>query len=69
LWIQLADGVDATELQRRAEREKISFVSGSIFSSGDQFGNFIRLNAGVVWSDRIERALMVLGRLAEEITR
>lgn len=69
LWVELASRIDTLELQRRAFQEKISIVPGAIFSAGRTFSNFLRLNAGIVWTDQIERALMVLGRLAEEIVR
>jgi DNA-binding transcriptional MocR family regulator len=68
IWVELPDTVDSLELQQRALDEKISLVPGTIFSAEGDFRNFIRLNAGIVWGDRIERALMILGRLTEEMT-
>lgn len=64
LWVELPKSVNALELHRQALEEKISIAPGPIFSAKQKFHNFIRLNCGQPWSDRIERALITLGRLA-----
>ncbi len=69
LWVELPRQVDSLELFGRAIEEKISIAPGPMFSAKLGFRNFCRLNAGVLWSDRIEQALMVLGRLASEQAR
>ena len=69
LWLELPKQVDSLELHRRAIEERISIAPGPMFSAKLGFRNFCRLNAGVLWSDRIEQALMVLGRLASEQAR
>jgi DNA-binding transcriptional MocR family regulator len=68
IWVALPEQVDSLKLQQRALEEKISVAPGTIFSAGGEFQNFVRINAGIAWDDRIERALMVLGRLTEELT-
>jgi DNA-binding transcriptional MocR family regulator len=49
---------------------KISTAPGPIFSAKHKFQNFIRLNFGNPWSERIENAVRDLGviisRLAEK---
>ncbi|MFQ5930640.1 MAG: PLP-dependent aminotransferase family protein, partial [Acidobacteriota bacterium] len=67
LWIELPRTVDSLELHRQAIEEKISIAPGPIFSAKQQYRNFIRLNCGVLWSPRIEQALMILGRLTAEL--
>lgn len=67
IWVALPGKIDSLELQQRALCEKISVVPGTIFSTGGDFQNFIRLNAGIVWQNRIEQALMILGRLTDEM--
>jgi DNA-binding transcriptional MocR family regulator len=69
IWVELPTKVDAIELNRKALCEKISIVPGPVFSPTRKYRNFIRLNAALVWSDRLERSLMILGRLATELTR
>jgi DNA-binding transcriptional MocR family regulator len=64
LWVELPKSVNSIELNGRALREKISIVPGSIFSPKTKYQNFIRLSCGQPWSDRLERALITLGRLA-----
>ncbi len=64
LWVELPKGVDSIELYRKALEEKISVAPGPIFSAKQKYQNFIRLSYGQPWSDRLEQALVTLGRLA-----
>ena len=64
LWIELAPGVDALELHRRALSLGISVAPGPMFSAQRSFRNFIRLNYGHPWDGRSESAIATLGRLA-----
>ena len=61
--------VDAIELYRRALQEGITIAPGPIFSARQRLGHFIRLNAGIEWTPRVEVALERLGQLAAEISR
>lgn len=67
LWVELPERVDATELYRRAFQKKISIAPGTLFSTKNQYLNFIRLNCGQVWTDRLDRALLTLGQIAHEL--
>lgn len=64
LWIALPEGVDSLALYQRAMAENISFVPGPLFSPGNEFSNFIRINCGLPWSDVVEEKLALLGRLS-----
>jgi DNA-binding transcriptional MocR family regulator len=64
LWVELPKRVDALELYREALEKKISIAPGPIFSAKQKYPNFIRLSCGQPWSDRLEQALITLGRLA-----
>jgi len=64
LWIELPPAVDAMKLFDAAIAEGISLAPGPIFSARPGFRHFIRLNCGHPWSDRIERAVSTIGRLA-----
>jgi DNA-binding transcriptional MocR family regulator len=64
LWVELPKGVDSIELYRKALAEKISIAPGPIFSAKQKYQNFIRISCGQPWSNRLEQALVTLGRLA-----
>lgn len=67
LWVELPNKIDALELYRRAAQEKISIVPGIIFSAKQRYNNFVRLNCAHSWSEKLEHALFVLGRLAYQL--
>ena len=65
LWVELPRQVDAMKLHDQALDQRISIAPGPMFSPKQKFRNFVRLNCGNAWSDRIERALETVGRLAK----
>lgn len=67
LWVELPKKVDSFELQRRALARKISIVPGPLFSPKQAYRNCIRLTCALPWDERLERALVTLGRMAEEL--
>jgi DNA-binding transcriptional MocR family regulator len=67
LWVELPSGCDAVALHYAALQNGISISPGPIFSASGKFRNFIRLNCGTQWSERIDRALLQLGRLCAEL--
>ncbi len=67
LWVQLPSAVDAYALERRAAEQGINVAPGPIFSARGSYRNFIRLNAAVSWSAKIETALATIGDLAHEL--
>lgn len=64
LWVELPASVDSVGLYRRAMEKNISLVPGPMFSAKRQYKQFIRLNCGHPWSDRIEQGLITIGQLA-----
>jgi len=64
LWVELPAGTDSGELFDKAMARGISVTPGTLFSSSGKYRNFIRLNAGFPWDERIESAVATLGRLA-----
>ncbi|QNP40435.1 aminotransferase-like domain-containing protein [Lysobacter solisilvae (ex Woo and Kim 2020)] len=64
LWLELPEGVDALQLQRRASKLGISIAPGPMFSASRGFGNCLRLNCGHPLDARIAAALRELGTLA-----
>ena len=66
VWVEFPKWVDALKLYRMALKEKIAIAPGPIFSPTRQYKNYIRLHCGEIWSDKIEKALVTIGRLAED---
>jgi DNA-binding transcriptional MocR family regulator len=69
LWVELPASADSLELYRKALEAKISIAPGSLFSPKQHYRNCIRLNCAHPWTEKIDRALQTLGRLAHECTR
>jgi DNA-binding transcriptional MocR family regulator len=46
LWIQLPDGYDGVDVQRRAARVGIHILPGAVFSPSGQYANCIRIACG-----------------------
>ena len=63
VWLQLPDGVSSMELHRRSLDDGICIAPGPLFSPNGGFGEYIRLNFGHPWSQRIERAVSHVGKL------
>jgi DNA-binding transcriptional MocR family regulator len=63
LWVELPAQVDSLKLYECALQEGITIAPGPIFTTKQKYRNCIRLNAGY-WSERTDRALATLGRLA-----
>lgn len=68
LWVELPKTVSALDLHQRALAEGISIAPGPMFSARQSFPNFIRLNCGHAWSDRLERAVATLGDLTQRMS-
>ncbi len=64
LWVEMPKAVDAFQLYERALEEKISIAPGPIFSPQQNFRNFIRINCGSSFDERVDRAIERLGQLA-----
>jgi DNA-binding transcriptional MocR family regulator len=50
-------------------RKKISIAPGPAFSKTEQYNHYIRLNCGYPWTERLERAVQVLGEIAGAMCR
>ncbi len=66
LWVEFPKGVDSFRLCREAMAEKILVLPGPFMSSQGKFKNCIRITYGYPWSERVEKALETVGRLAKE---
>ncbi|MBC7848850.1 MAG: PLP-dependent aminotransferase family protein [Chitinophagaceae bacterium] len=63
LWVELNKKINTVELYENAIRQKISIAPGKIFTLTNQFNNCMRLNYGLVWNEKTETGLRVLGKL------
>lgn len=66
LWCELPPRVDTLELYTRAKAAGISIAPGAMFGPGGGFEHHIRLNCGHPFSDRMERAIATVGKLARQ---
>ena len=65
LWIELPKNVSALKLHQLALAAKISIAPGPMFSATQNFQNFIRINCGHPWTNRLEYAVKILGDLVK----
>lgn len=66
LWLEMPNGFDALKLYECALRRGIRIVPGPIFSaSGKSYRRCFRLNTALLWSEKIDKAMQVLGLLAK----
>lgn len=63
LWLELNKKVDTFKLRAEAMKHNISIAPGKIFSSGNNFSNYLRLSFGKPWDDDVDYSLMILGKL------
>ena len=64
IWVELPKAIDAVTLYEKCLRYKISFAPGRIFTLQNQYDNCLRLNYGLLWDEKLERDLKLLGELA-----
>jgi DNA-binding transcriptional MocR family regulator len=67
LWVELPSGIDALKVYHLAMAAKISTAPGQLFSAKQKYHNFIRLNFGNPWTEKIENAVRDLGRIIERV--
>ncbi len=65
LWVELPESVDTDTLHDQLAAKDITISPGSMFSAGRHYGNCVRLNAATPWSPRVEKAVALIGQLAE----
>ncbi|XSG84070.1 MAG: PLP-dependent aminotransferase family protein [Methylohalobius sp. ZOD2] len=68
IWVELPQTVDAVTLCQEALQRRISIAPGPIFSAAGKYAHFIRLNCAQIWNEKLEKALLTVGRLAREMT-
>jgi len=67
LWLEMPEGFDAIALYHAALQRGISMAPGPIFSaSGECFYRCFALNTTLPWSETVDRAMQMLGKLAKQ---
>lgn len=64
LWVELPPGGDGVDLFLKARAAGIAVVPGNVFSTRDEFRNFVRLSCGGLWTEKLRDGVRKLGRLA-----
>jgi DNA-binding transcriptional MocR family regulator len=68
LWCELPPEVKSDKVFRAALAKDVLITPGSIFGTDKKFSHHIRLNAGMLWSSTVERALFELGKLCSDLS-
>ncbi len=64
LWVELNKKIDTIELYNTAMEHRISTSPGRMFTLQNQYNNFLKLNFGLVWNEKLDSALKLLGKLS-----
>jgi DNA-binding transcriptional MocR family regulator len=64
LWVEFNKHTDTLDLYNKVIEHKISFTPGRLYTLQDQYHNCMRLSTGLVWTDKIDKALQLVGKLA-----
>lgn len=67
LWVQMPPSVDSMRLYRAALARGITVGPGYMFSTRNDYRNYIRLNYSYPWNAQTEAALKTLGELVAEM--
>jgi DNA-binding transcriptional MocR family regulator len=67
LWVEMPPEVDAMELHARALDAGVSISPGPLFSAAGVHRSCIRIACGTPWSERIDGAVRLVGRLASRL--
>jgi DNA-binding transcriptional MocR family regulator len=65
LWVELNKNADTVELYNKAIINKISIAPGRTYTLQNQYNNCFKLSYGVLWNEKIENALKLLGKFAK----
>ncbi|MEL7035172.1 MAG: PLP-dependent aminotransferase family protein [Cyanobacteria bacterium J06592_8] len=66
LWVELPLKFDSMLLYHQALQHQISIAPGKMFSVSGSYQNCFRLNCGIPWSEELEQAMQILGRLIHQ---
>jgi DNA-binding transcriptional MocR family regulator len=64
LWVELPSRVNSIELFKKSSRNGVAICPGPIFSPRGRYSNYARLSCGHPWSNDIQKAVRMLGKIA-----
>jgi DNA-binding transcriptional MocR family regulator len=64
LWLELPKHLKSRALFDEALEKGICFAPGDVFTASDRYSHCLRLSCGRGWGSRIEKGVMMLGKLA-----
>ncbi len=64
LWVELNKKSDVIELYNKAIANKISITPGRMYTLQNQYNNCFKLSYGMLWNEKIENAIKLLGKLS-----
>lgn len=67
LWVELPQGISATQLFHVALAEHLLISPGAMFSNSDRFDAKLRINCGWPMTPELRKAFETLGRLATSL--
>lgn len=67
LWIKLPASVSVEQLAVLCEEQGIQFMAGPRFGLTEQYRQFIRLNIGRRWDEKLEQSIRTVGELASRL--
>jgi DNA-binding transcriptional MocR family regulator len=66
LWVRCRSHVDTSQFFKQAIAQGVNFAPGEIFSPSGKYKNYMRISYGVQWSEKIDHAVQVLGKLVHD---
>ncbi|WP_294768392.1 PLP-dependent aminotransferase family protein [uncultured Rhodoferax sp.] len=69
LWVELPQGLSATDLFHAALRENMVIAPGTMFSNSSRFDGNLRVNCGWPFTEEIERSFARLGQMVQTLPR
>ena len=66
LWVRCRSHVDTSQFFKQAIAQGVNFAPGEIFSPSGKYKNYMRISYGVQWSEKIDQAIQVLGKLVHD---
>ena len=69
LWVDLGKQIDALEFHQLAVEQGIGIIPGQLFTTGNKYDHFIRINCACDPALPLEQAMQTLGELAKSLRK
>ncbi len=67
LWVELDPKYDSMEIYNKAKCEHIAILPGVIFSNSGKYKNYIRINCGHPWSEKLNQGIITLSEIIKKL--